>query len=166
MITWAFRSRKVLLRISTEMWDELINELGRRGRGNRESGAFLLARRDDTHLEVIRFVYLDDLDPNCLQGNIHFDGKAYTKLWDICDNENLVVTADVHTHPGSGVRQSGIDAANPMIARLGHVALIIPDLATRSVTPKDIGVHQYEGDRWQTWTGKNATKRIKIGRWR
>lgn len=166
MNIWEYRNRKVLICLSSRMWDELISELGRRGRGIRESGAFLLAARKGNHREVVRFVYLDDLDPNCLQGNIHFDGKAYSKLWDICDEENLVVIADVHTHPGSSVRQSSIDAANPMIARSGHVALIVPHLAMRQTIPRDLGVHEYDRNSWQVWIGKNAAKRIKIGSWR
>lgn len=165
MNIWGSRNRRVLVRFSSRMWNELINELGRRGRGIRESGAFLLAAREGNHRDVVRFVYLDDLDPNCLQGNIHFDGRAYSKLWDICDEENLVVIADVHTHPGSSVRQSNIDAANPMIARRGHVAIIVPHFAMRPSAPRDLGVHAYVQNGWQVWTGNNAAMRIRIGGW-
>lgn len=166
MTIWAFRRRNQLLRFSRRRWQELITELGRRGNGEREAGAFLLAHRDGDWHEVVRLVYLDDLDPHCLQGHIHFDGRAYTGLWDICDDSQLIVVGDVHTHGGSHVHQSSIDAQNPMLARVGHVALIVPHLATRLVRPNEIGVHQYRGDTWRTWTGANAARRIKVGWWR
>jgi proteasome lid subunit RPN8/RPN11 len=111
-------------------------------------------------------VYLDDLDPNCLNGGIEFQGLAYSKLWDICEQAGLVVVGDVHSHPGSFVRQSSIDSDNPMVAQHGHVAIIIPYLATRQVEPVEVGVHRYEGhDGWKTWVGTEAAKRLKVSRW-
>jgi hypothetical protein len=77
----------------------MTSELGQRRRGSRESGAFLLADRAGDRRTVTRVVYLDDLDPTCLTGDIEFDGLAYSKLWDICDTEQRFVIGDVHTHP-------------------------------------------------------------------
>jgi proteasome lid subunit RPN8/RPN11 len=142
----------------------MIIELGRRGRGSRESGAFLLADRSGDRRTVTRIVYLDDLDPTCLTGSIEFDGRAYSKLWDICDAEQRAVIGDAHTHPGRGVHQSGIDAQNPMVAQKGHVALIIPDFAIRAVQAHEVGVHRYDGRGWQTWTGRDAARRLFIRR--
>ncbi|MCY4107699.1 MAG: hypothetical protein OXG11_01565 [Chloroflexi bacterium] len=145
-----------------KQWRVLIKELSRRGEGRRESGAFLMAPRSKKSL-VTRIEYYDDLDPRCLTGNIHFHGLAFSKLWDICEIENLVVVADVHTHPGAFVHQSTIDAENPMVARVGHIALIVPHLATRSVSPRQLGVHQYLGDEgWTSWFGREAAARIGI----
>ncbi len=120
--------------------------------------------RDGEPRTVTRAVYLDDLDPNCLTGGIELDGLAYSKLWDICDAEARRVIGDVHTHPGASVYQSGIDAANPMIAQPGHVALIVPQLAQRPVNARDVGVHRYDGDGWKTWTGNAAARRLLIRR--
>jgi proteasome lid subunit RPN8/RPN11 len=74
------------------------------------------------------------------------------------------VIGDVHTHPGSSVWQSDIDVQNPMVAQKGHVALIIPDFAAHSVQPEEVGVHHYVGNGWQTWTGKDAARRLFIRR--
>jgi proteasome lid subunit RPN8/RPN11 len=126
-------------------WAAMLAELGRRGGGTRESGAFLLADRSGDRRTVTRVVYLDDLDPGCLTGGISFNGLAYSKLWDICDAEQHSVIGDAHTHPGPVVHQSRIDADNPMIASDGHVALIIPHLATRPVRAREVGVHRYDG---------------------
>jgi hypothetical protein len=74
------------------------------------------------------------------------------------------VIGDIHTHPGPGVHQSAIDAANPMIAQAGHVALIVPDFAARPISPREVGVHRYDGAGWQTWTGRAAARRLRVGR--
>lgn len=146
-------------------WELMTTELSNRGGGVRESGAFLLGDRVGDQRTVTRVVYFDSLDPNCLTGGIEFDGLAYSKLWDICDDESLRVIADVHTHPGSGVHQSSIDTANPMVAQDGHVALIVPNFAQYSIGPDEVGVHRYDGRHWQTWTGKDASRRLFIGRY-
>jgi hypothetical protein len=142
----------------------MVSELGRRGQGSRESGAFLLAERSRDRRTVTRVVYLDDLDPDCLKGGIEFDGLAYSELWDICDAERRVVIGDVHTHPGRGVHQSSIDAENPMVAQKGHIALIIPDFATHPVKPSEVGVHRYDGRAWSTWTGREAADHLFVRR--
>ena len=164
---WLRRLRPIRprLAIATDLWEEMREELGRRGlHGSREAGAFLLADRRDGERRVSRIVYLDDLDPGCLTGNIHFRGAGYPKLWDICDAEGLRVIADVHTHPGAGVAQSAIDRANPMIALAGHVALILPAYATRPVAAREVGVHEYLGERgWESWFGAGAERALRIG---
>ncbi len=166
MSIWASRRpRGKLLRLRREQWSSLIKELGWRGEGRQESGAFLLAPRSEKS-RVTRIEYFDDLDPRCLTGNIHFHGLAFSKLWDICESEGLVVVADVHTHPGASVHQSALDVENPMVARAGHIALIVPHLATRSVRPRQVGVHQYLGDDgWKSWFGREAAARIGVRRW-
>ncbi len=161
----AFRGRRSLLRMQRAAWQAMVAELGRRGRGSRESGAFLLGDHDGDRRTVTRVVYLDDLDPTCLTGGIEFDGLAYSKLWDICETERKVVIGDIHTHPGPSVQQSGIDAGNPMLAKAGHVALIVPHFATRPIEVHEVGVHRYDGgDGWQTWTGRDAARRLFIRR--
>lgn len=162
----AFAARRALVRFDRELWRELMTELGRRGEGRRESGAFLLTPRGGRGRVVTRVVYLDDLDPDCLVGGIHLDGKAYPALWSICDREGLRVIGDVHTHPGKHVGQSATDAENPMVARRGHVALIVPELARRSVSPSEIGVHEYRGDDgWISRFGRDAKRLVYVGRW-
>ena len=165
MTIWACRGRDALLRMRRAHWRDMGTELGRRGRGEREAGAFLLGERGGDRRTVTRVVYLDDLDPDCLTGGISFDGLAYSKLWDICDAEEKVVIGDVHTHPGRMVDQSDIDAANPMLAQEGHVALIVPDYSSRVAGADEVGVHRYDGEDWETWTGAEAARRLFIRRW-
>jgi hypothetical protein len=125
----------------------------------------LTPRRGKTS-RVSRVVYFDDLDPDCLNGAIHFHGEAYGKLWNICDRESMRVLADIHTHPGEWVGQSSIDAENPMVAKRGHLALIAPNLATRAVAPAAVGVHEYRGEEgWVSSFGRAAERLLYVGRY-
>ena len=150
--------------IGRALWEEMRAELGRRGGGHREAGAFLLADPRSGGRRVRRVAYYDDLDPGSLTGNIEFRAAGYAKLWDICDEEGLRVIGDVHTHPAGWVGQSATDRGNPMIARDGHVAIIMPDYAGRPVAARDAGVHEYHGDRgWESWFGDGAERALRIG---
>lgn len=164
MTIWGSNHGEAKLRLGRRQWIRLITELGRRGGGHSESGAFLLGDRGGDPTRVRQVVYLDDLDPDCLQGSIRFDGRAYSRLSEICESQRRTVIADVHTHPGSWVSQSPVDMENPMVALSGHLALILPHLAMHPVNPKDVGLHEYRGeDGWRAWTGADAVRRIKIG---
>ena len=152
-----------LIELSRRQWRTLIKELRRRGECRREAGAFLLGRRGGNR-RVVHVEYFDALDPGCLRGHIHIDGRAFSKLWDLCEAEDLSVLADVHTHPGASVEQSSIDRENPMVACTGHVALIVPHLATRRVRPREVGVHEYLGDTdWRSSFGRDAATRLAVG---
>jgi hypothetical protein len=157
--------RRSLVRLRHELWQELLGELAARGRGVRESGAFLLADAAADRRRVVRAVYLDDLDPASLQGGISFRGTAYGALWRICRRERLTVAADIHTHPGPIVAQSTIDRRNPMIATAGHIALIAPHYAQRPVEARDVGVHVYHGEhQWTSSFARDAARLLYIGR--
>jgi proteasome lid subunit RPN8/RPN11 len=139
-----------------------MRELARRGLGERESGAFLLARTDGVSRKVASIVYFDDLDPQALNGAVSIRGEAFGRLWEICEQRSLRVIADVHTHPGDRVHQSHIDAANPMVARRGHVGIIVPHFAQRDTHPGRIGFHVYQGDRsWTSAFGDEAAALLR-----
>ena len=160
-----FRRREApRIEIGRALWEEMRAELARRGGGLRESGAFLLADPRNGPRRVRRVAYYDDLDPGSLIGNIRFRAAGYAKLWDICDEEGLRVIGDVHTHPSGRVGQSATDRGNPMIARDGHVAIVMPDYAARPVGARDVGVHEYHGDSgWQSRFGDEAERALRIG---
>lgn len=158
-------ARRPLVSLTRRQWRSLIRELGRRGQGTREAGAFLLAPLSDSR-RVAHVEYFDDLDPNCLRGNIEIEGHAFSKLWDVCETNKLTVIADVHTHPGATVQQSSIDKDSPMIAQVGHVALIVPHFATRRVRPRHVSVNRYRGGgEWDSWFGRDAARRLSVRRW-
>lgn len=164
MRIWGLRGRSALLRMRSADWEAMIIELRDRGRGHIESGAFLLANRPGDPRLVTRVIYYDDLDPNCLVGGIHFHGLAYGELWALCRSDGLAVVGDVHTHPTSWVHQSDIDKGSPMVAQKGHVALIVPHFAQQSTDPSQVGVHLFDGQRWTTWTGRDAATRLFVRR--
>lgn len=131
------------------LWWRLFRELRARGAGVRESGAFLLGRRDAGHCTVRALVFYDDVDPDALKsGIVRLSGHAMNKVWQICSDRKLEVLADIHTHPG-GAGQSGSDREHPMVSMRGHVALIAPDLARSALRLSGIGVYRYVGSkRW------------------
>ena len=151
------------LTIPILLWWHLLRELRRRGRGNRESGAFLLGLASET--KVLRIVFYDDLDPHALDtGIIEFDGSGYVPLWKLCREKKLRVLADVHTHPTDWTEQSGSDRTHPMISQRGHVALIVPNFARRTLQKlRGVGIHEYLGNhQWKSWEPKSGRIRITI----
>lgn len=146
------------------LWRRLLGALYERGDGRHESGAFLLGRRDHGRARVVDFALYDDIDPHSLDsGIVHFDGRHFGKLWDLCEERGVTVVADVHTHPfGSG--QSPSDRAHPMIARAGHIALIFPDFAKPPVDRDQVGVYRYDGKRaWQVVPTRDRRAFFHIG---
>lgn len=135
------------------LWRRLVGDLQRRGRGRRESGAFLLGRADSDELRVTQYLCYDDLDPSALaSGIVVFHGNGYSALWAHCAKNGLSVLADVHTHPTSDVRQSYIDQDHPMVPVKGHVALILPRYGhTSKWSLSGTGIHLFQGQGvWQS----------------
>jgi proteasome lid subunit RPN8/RPN11 len=151
---------------SSRLWREGLTELRRRGKHERESGAFLLGHQEGYRRRIAKFIYYDDLDPHCLDsGIVILDGSVFGKLWQLCRDLNMQVVADVHTHPGIPF-QSGTDRDNPMIAVAGHIAIIVPNLARRNVGANNLGVYEYRGNhQWQAYFRKDASRFFYIGMW-
>jgi len=161
----SFFGRGAYLRFAPLLWSEMFAELGRRAGGWRESGCFLLTDRAGDQRTVTRIVYYDDLDPASLRGDIRLDAAAYGRLWDLCDRYEARVIGDVHTHGGTYVCQSSTDRENPMISRAGHIALLVPHLASRQASPREVGVHRYDGaGDWEDSYAADAARRLYVGR--
>jgi hypothetical protein len=152
------------LSCSFYVWLRLLIGLRQRGRFVRESGAFLLGKDDDGRRRIVDFAFYDDVDPHALDtGIVRLDGRHFGKLWDTCAATGLTVVADVHTHPG-GPAQSGSDQANPIIARAGHIALIVPHFARWPIRRRAVGIYRYiGGGRWETIPTESHTKFFHIG---
>jgi hypothetical protein len=137
------------LRISRKLWEKLYSELGSRGKGETESGAFLLGSERSN--EITDVLYYDDLEPGCLDtGGIHLTNRAFIRLSDYCYEKALSVKADIHTHPGRITSQSFIDEENPMIKVKGHIGIIVPFFALPPKCDfKKLGIHEYLGNGFQ-----------------
>jgi hypothetical protein len=131
------------------LWWHLLRELRRRGAGVRESGAFVLGRRNGATAKVSKFVFYDDIDPHALNsGIVRLSGHAMNAVWETCAQLGLEVLADVHTHPGDS-GQSGSDKEHPMVSTAGHIALIVPNFARRVFDLAAVGHYRYQGGkRW------------------
>ncbi len=156
------------LTMDKSLFTRLAGELARRGRGERETGAFLLARAGHSQghsrcPQVVAVAYYDDLDPDCLTGGITFTADGYTALAALCRRDGLQVVADIHTHPRRNVRQSPTDAAHPMRAIPGHIALIAPRYASGVTSPADLGVHVLQASgQWQSAYGPDAARIVQL----
>jgi hypothetical protein len=139
------------LRCQRRIWEAGVEQLARRTLGGRrESGAYLLGReRPDGGKYILDFVYYDDIDPAALAaGIVVIRQTALPRLWEICRARGYGVVADVHVHPG-GYGQSDSDQANPVMPRVGHIALILPNFARGKPQPGSIGMYEFLGNgRW------------------
>lgn len=151
------------LKIHVLVWRHLLKELRKRGRGVRESGAFLLGKPGSRR--VSRFVCYDDLDETALDaGIIMVHATGFVRLWEICRRESLKVLADVHTHPSDWTGQSESDRTHPMVASPGHIAMILPNFAKPNRRAlRGASVYEYLGDhRWQAWPAKSRLVKITL----
>jgi proteasome lid subunit RPN8/RPN11 len=152
----AWRAPEHRLSCSFRSWRELVRELDRRGKRRHEAGAFLLGTTQSNRHEVKDIVFYDDLDPDAYASGVCvLYGDAFAKLWTLCRERELSVVADVHTHPGAGF-QSYADRTNPMVARKGHIAIILPDFARWPVDSSQTGIFEYCGD--HTWIDRSPAR--------
>lgn len=152
------------IRIPRFLWEDLISQLHRRTEGFHESGAFLLKDKGSDGRLVSAVTYYDELDQHAYSSGaciLHAD--AFGRLWSLCAANNLTVLADIHVHP-FGAGQSKEDRENPMIARAGHVAIILPSMAKPPIPMREIGIYEYQGGhRWQTHSGPHSQSFLQIG---
>lgn len=150
---------------SPRVWNPGVDELRRRTRGRRESGAFLLGSPDGRTRRIQQFLFYDDVDPHCFDnGIVEFDGNKFGLVWKKCRELKMTVLADVHVHPGH-YGQSQTDRDNPMIAEAGHLAFIIPNYAGRHRLPGRIGVYEYLGSRRWRDHSRQGGRILHIGWW-
>ena len=162
----AFAAPSHRLRCSPQLWRRIISELERRGEGRHEAGAFLLGVDDRGRKEVREVVYYDDLDPHAYDtGVCVLHGDAFARLWSLCREKKLTVVGDAHTHPGAAF-QSHSDRTNPMVARAGHIAIIVPESARWPIPSGKLGVYEYVGDHtWHDRGGLAASRYFYRGFW-
>jgi hypothetical protein len=146
------------------IWQAGTDELRRRTLGRRESGAFLLGRKGRFRV-IEEFVFYDDIDPHALiTGIVTIDGRRLSELWKHCRTSGREVVADIHVHPGH-FAQSESDRSNPIMAEIGHFAIILPDYANGSNQPGNIGIYEYQGNR--SWRVRSFERfaALHIGWW-
>ena len=148
------------------LWRRLSTELERRGANSHESGAFLLGVRHGERREVVDVVFYDDLDADAYStGNCVLHSPAFARLWSLCREHKLTVIGDVHTHPGLA-HQSSSDRTNPMVARVGHVAIIVPQFAAAPIDVDQLGIYEYRGNhRWFDRSARNGGRFLYVGMW-
>lgn len=149
--------------IKGALWHSLISHLRHQGQGVRESGAFLLGSINGGQRNIQGFLPYERLQADALHEDyVALSSKSFAKLWVQCRAKKMSVVGDVHTHR-FGPQQSISDKANPMIARQGHMAIIIPRFAQRAVRPVDLGIHNYCGShRWSSVFGDDVNQQFNV----
>lgn len=165
-ITRALLRRSRGVRIDPARWTALLAGLDRRGERRHEAGAFLLGTREGDLREVQDVIFYDDLDPEAYSSGVCIlHGPAFAALWSMCRARGLTVVGDVHTHPG-GAFQSEADRTNPMVAREGHIAIIVPNYATGRPATARLGVYEYRGNHeWADHSGSRAHRFLQNDFW-
>lgn len=162
----AFVAPSHRINCSRRKWRWILGELERRGGNRHEAGVFLLGIERGKRKEVTDAVFYDDLDPEAYStGVCVLRGESFAKLWEMCRERKLTVVADVHTHPGAAY-QSESDRTNPMVARAGHVAIIVPNFAAMPCRADQLGVYEYRGNHeWSTRTHPRTRHYFYTGFW-
>ncbi len=166
MIIRALLGRDRGLSMSRRRWRQLLAELDRRGERRHEAGAFLLGRREGDLRIVTEIVYYDDLAADAYASGVCvLRGAAFATLWALCRERGLTVLGDVHTHGGRAF-QSEADRTNPMVARDGHIAVIVPDFASGRPARDRLGLFEYRGDHaWTEHSGRAARRFLHVDFW-
>ncbi len=145
-------------------WISLTRGLRKRGKGIRESGAFLIGK--DGSNKISNIIYYDEIDPNAFStGIIVLDGLYYAKLDMILKINKSVVIADIHTHPiGCSTKQSDSDKMHPMCRIKGHIAFIAPNYASKLfLKPQNCSSYLYEGNfNWKNLEKNNFPLKLTL----
>jgi len=165
-ITRALVAPRHRISCARALWARVLAELARRGEGRHEAGAFLLGRKELGRRTVEEVIYYDELEDGAYStGVCVLHGDAFARLWERCRQKRLTVVGDVHTHLGVA-RQSEADRTNPMIARAGHIAVIVPNFARGAIAHEKLGVYEYRGGHeWQDISGARARRYFYVGFW-
>lgn len=149
----AFVAPECTLMCPRPLWTNIVRELHRRGGNRHEAGVFLLGHESEGKRVVTGAIYYDELAPPAYESGVCIlHAPAFAKLWSLCRERGVSVVGDAHTHPGASY-QSESDRKNPMVARAGHVAIIIPDYARGGPDTRRLGVYEYRGN--HAWTDRS-----------
>jgi proteasome lid subunit RPN8/RPN11 len=153
-----------LLEFPRSLFQALIIDLAKSGRGIKESGAFLLGKQESARRVVTSYLMYDKVAPESSRSHAYvaFTAEEMARAWEHCYATGLQVVADVHTHP-FGPAQSISDRAHPIVSVAGHVALIVPNFAQGSPQPRQLGVHLFGGaGRWQSMFNEEAHAAVHL----
>jgi proteasome lid subunit RPN8/RPN11 len=165
-ITRALLRRNRGIRFGPKRWTGLLAELDQRGERQHEAGAFLLGARSGDLREVQDVVFYDDLEPDAYNSGVCIlHAPAFAVLWSMCRARGLTVVGDIHTH-GEGASQSEADRTNPMVAREGHIAIIVPNFAMGHPPRETLSVFEYRGNHaWTDHSGAPARRFLHNDFW-
>lgn len=114
------------------------------GEVDRETGAFLLTRRDGDTVDMIAWPLLIGVVRE--RGQFAVSGSALSKLFEWCGERQLQITALLHSHKHEAFL-SPVDLKYGFAVE-GFLSTIVPDYANPSANPAGWGWWRFNHDAW------------------
>ncbi len=134
----------------------------RHGRERREAyvwwGGYFLP---DGDAQVVTALYPDVPTEH---GRVHLDHQNLIALHERLRALDLVLVAELHTHPPGAGGQNDVDAANAAATYRGFVTIVVPDFAAPILHDlRTAYVYEYEGgDQWRELTETEIEGRFLV----
>jgi hypothetical protein len=95
-------------------------------------------------------------------GRFELPHEATRAMGEALGRDGLINLAQLHTHPGSGVRHSPWDDERAYSSRDGALSIVWPHHGQLLAPVRLWGVHECRGRAWVRLTGDDATQRIVV----
>lgn len=90
-------------------------------------------------------------------GHVHVSREEVGRVARIARSFKLGILCQIHTHPGADVRHSDGDDGLILLPFDGMLSIVVPHFGVRFHNFEDVGVHQFQGERW-VLCSKNSVK--------
>jgi len=155
--------RPRLIELPATLYRELIRDLAASGRGQKESGAFLLGTQDDGVRKVTSYLMYDVIAPASSREHdyVALTGEEMATAWSHAIgwvSRRWPTFIRIH----SGCTES-LGSRHPMVSIAGHVALIVPSFATGNPMPGDLGIHRLSRNgQWESMFGEQSRAALHL----
>ena len=94
-------------------------------------------------------------------GSVFVDAKEFGKCAKRARQENLLILAQLHSHPGSCCQHSDGDDQLIMLPFEGMLSIVVPNYGEVDVPFVKCGVHQLRNGVWHLCTEESVRKQFK-----
>jgi proteasome lid subunit RPN8/RPN11 len=154
----AYRPSGAVLSLPVNALEATLGLLQRSGR--RESCVFWYGTRDrETGLSAVRAVLapVQTMRP----GNYAVSAAAMSQMVTLVTAEDWKPLAQIHSHPGKGVRHSAYD--DEMASSRRALSIVFPFYGHwHGRWPTGVGVHEHQNDYWHTLLNQDAARRVEV----
>ena len=129
--------------------------------GDHEGIVFALGRPGGTNTQVVTTV----VAPAAITGpgSVHCGEEQMLAVTRAGRAHQLIVIAQVHSHPGSSTVHSVGDDTMVFLPREGLLSIVVPHYAHRGARPiSTLGVHQFQDARWVRCDADSVAETIRL----